>query len=85
MVGFVHLFELVFELTVQVERICRFGFCTPYHRHNRVRADLQPSQQKKRLEKMLADLGLKGAPTLSKAKALKEKRELAAELGERPS
>lgn len=30
---------------------------------------------------MLSELGMKGHPTLGKAKSLKEKRELAAELG----
>jgi hypothetical protein len=34
------------------------------------------------LQSLLSSLGMKGTPTLGKAKKLKEKRELAAELGE---
>jgi hypothetical protein len=33
---------------------------------------------------MLADLGMKGQPTLGKAKSIKEKREMAAELSKMP-
>ena len=47
----------------------------------RIPADQQPKEQTSRLLAMLKDLGMKGTPTLGKAKALKEKRELAQELG----
>lgn len=36
------------------------------------------------MQSLLSSLGMKGTPTLGKAKKLKEKRELAAELGESP-
>ena len=43
--------------------------------------DLDSSQQIKRLREILADLGMTGRLSLEQAKAIKEKRELAQELG----
>ena len=41
----------------------------------------RPSQQIKKLKEILSDLGMKGRYSLEQAKAIKEKRELAQELG----
>jgi hypothetical protein len=40
----------------------------------------QPASQVRHLESLLRSLGMKGQPTKGKAKSLKQKRELAAEL-----
>jgi len=42
----------------------------------------KPSQQIKRLKEILSELGMAGRFTLQQAKDIKEKRELAQELGE---
>nr|GAT50593.1 predicted protein [Mycena chlorophos] len=48
---------------------------------SKVFADLdKPSQQIKKLKEILAELGMKGQPSLAKARALREQRELAQEL-----
>jgi ribosomal protein S2 len=44
-------------------------------------ADLSASQQIKKLKEILADLGMKGRTSMEQAKAIREKRELAQELG----
>lgn len=41
----------------------------------------KPSQQIKKLKEILSDLGMKGRYSLEQAKAIREKRELAQELG----
>ncbi|KAF8347986.1 hypothetical protein F5887DRAFT_1281037 [Amanita rubescens] len=41
----------------------------------------KPSQQIKKLKEMLSDLGMKGRHSMEQAKAIREKRELAQELG----
>lgn len=41
----------------------------------------RPSQQIKKLKEILSDLGMKGRYSLEQAKAIREKRELAQELG----
>lgn len=43
----------------------------------------RPSDQIKRLKQILADLGMTGRMSLEQAKAIREKRELAQELGMR--
>lgn len=43
---------------------------------------LQPEEQISHLKRLLTSLGMKGQLTKAKAKVIKEKRELAAELGE---
>lgn len=45
----------------------------------------RPSQQIKKLKEILSDLGMKGRYSLDQAKAIKEKRELAQELGKSDS
>lgn len=40
----------------------------------------EPRRQIRHLQSLLAELGMKGNPTLGKAKAIKERRELATEL-----
>ncbi len=42
----------------------------------------QDRDQIRHLQRLLIELGMKGTPTIGKAKILKEKRELAAELSE---
>lgn len=42
----------------------------------------QEKEQIRHLQRLLTELGMKGSPTIGKAKALKEKRELAAELSQ---
>ncbi len=45
----------------------------------------KPSQQIKKLKEMLSDFGMKGRYSMEQAKAIREKRELAQELGKSDS
>ena len=55
--------------------------CGVRHPWAKLFADLSASQQIKKLKEILADLGMKGRTSMEQAKAIREKRELAQELG----
>ena len=68
------------QLTEKDQRARRVSRCTPVL--SRGALTQQPKAQIRHLHNLLVELGMKGTPSLSKARALKEQRELAAELGE---